>query len=335
MALCYTKGAGTWILSDIRASLHLRTGAHVSCQQDGVCAGFEKAAKSAIDYDTLLSQQDTHIQSLSGFGPDARKTLDKSKAPHYAYGATSKIVPVGNLRRRLRYAKLSYRHYIRLYVLMYFTKQGVEQSAKLLPSVPSRNKSGSEQSSTERVGPLAASRRFRTEFLQDLPTPGTGPYFDTTINNNLTALVGKTAYLNCRVKNLGNRTRCSRCQREHWITPSTEQSNSLVLPRGSMGKLDQGSNLPVMNMQTTIAISECEKNFVSWVRHRDIHLLTVGRYTYTSDQRFEAIHSPHTEDWSLRIRYPQRKDSGIYECQISTTPPIGHFVYLTVVELIQ
>jgi hypothetical protein len=67
------------------------------------------------------------------------------------------------------------------------------------------------------------------------------------------------------------------------------------------------------------------------VRHRDIHLLTVGRYTYTSDQRFEAIHSPHTEDWTLRIRYPQRKDSGIYECQISTTPPVGHPVYLTVV----
>ncbi|XP_021934398.1 zwei Ig domain protein zig-8 [Zootermopsis nevadensis] len=123
----------------------------------------------------------------------------------------------------------------------------------------------------------AGTRRFRTDFLQELPTPGTGPHFDTSVPNNLTGLVGKTAYLNCRVKNLGNRT-------------------------------------------------------VSWVRHRDIHLLTVGRYTYTSDQRFEAIHSPHTEDWTLRIRYPQRKDSGIYECQISTTPPVGHPVYLTVVE---
>ncbi|XP_073978268.1 zwei Ig domain protein zig-8-like isoform X2 [Rhodnius prolixus] len=121
------------------------------------------------------------------------------------------------------------------------------------------------------------SRRFRTEFLQELPTPGTGPSFDTSVPSNITGLVGKTAYLNCRVKNLGNKT-------------------------------------------------------VSWVRHRDIHLLTVGRYTYTSDQRFEAIHSPHTEDWTLRIRYPQRKDSGIYECQISTTPPVGHPVYLTVVE---
>uniref|UniRef100_A0A1A9ZLM4 Ig-like domain-containing protein n=1 Tax=Glossina pallidipes TaxID=7398 RepID=A0A1A9ZLM4_GLOPL len=70
---------------------------------------------------------------------------------------------------------------------------------------------------------------------------------------------------------------------------------------------------------------------VSWVRHRDIHLLTVGRYTYTSDQRFEAMHSPHAEDWTLRIRYAQRKDSGTYECQISTTPPIGHSVYLNIV----
>ncbi|XP_071449819.1 neurotrimin-like [Hetaerina americana] len=127
------------------------------------------------------------------------------------------------------------------------------------------------------VGTLYGSRRFRTEFLQELPTPGTGPYFDTSVPSNLTELVGRTAHLNCRVKNLGNRT-------------------------------------------------------VSWVRHRDIHLLTVGRYTYTSDQRFEALHSPHTEDWALRIRYPQRKDSGIYECQISTTPPIGHFVHLNVVE---
>uniref|UniRef100_A0A1A9X015 Ig-like domain-containing protein n=1 Tax=Glossina brevipalpis TaxID=37001 RepID=A0A1A9X015_9MUSC len=75
----------------------------------------------------------------------------------------------------------------------------------------------------------------------------------------------------------------------------------------------------------------CTPINVSWVRHRDIHLLTVGRYTYTSDQRFEAMHSPHAEDWTLRIRYAQRKDSGTYECQISTTPPIGHSVYLNIV----
>ncbi|XP_026670943.1 zwei Ig domain protein zig-8-like isoform X2 [Ceratina calcarata] len=71
---------------------------------------------------------------------------------------------------------------------------------------------------------------------------------------------------------------------------------------------------------------------VSWVRHRDIHLLTVGSYTYTNDQRFEAMHSPYSDTWTLKIRYAQKKDSGTYECQISTTPPIGHLVNLTVVE---
>ncbi|XP_053995348.1 zwei Ig domain protein zig-8-like isoform X1 [Hylaeus anthracinus] len=85
-------------------------------------------------------------------------------------------------------------------------------------------------------------------------------------------------------------------------------------------------------IQLVCRVKNLGNRTVSWVRHRDIHLLTVGRYTYTSDQRFEAMHTPHTEEWTLRIRYPQKKDSGIYECQISTTPPIGHPVYLTVVE---
>ncbi|KAF0771374.1 zwei Ig domain protein zig-8-like [Aphis craccivora] len=33
-----------------------------------------------------------------------------------------------------------------------------------------------------------------------------GPYFDKIASKNVTALVGHTAYLNCRVRNLGNRT---------------------------------------------------------------------------------------------------------------------------------
>lgn len=61
---------------------------------------------------------------------------------------------------------------------------------------------------------------------------------------------------------------------------------------------------------------------VSWVRHRDIHLLTVGRYTYTSDQRFKAIHHAHSEDWILQIKYPQHRDSGIYECQVMILLPL-------------
>ncbi|CRK92287.1 CLUMA_CG005851, isoform A [Clunio marinus] len=104
-----------------------------------------------------------------------------------------------------------------------------------------------------------------------------GPYFDISASKNVTALVGNTAYLNCRVRNLGNKT-------------------------------------------------------VTWIRHRDLHLLTVGKETYTQDQRFQSVHNPHNGDWSLKVLYPQQRDSGVYECQIGTSPPVGYSIVLSVVE---
>lgn len=53
---------------------------------------------------------------------------------------------------------------------------------------------------------FAGSKRFLTDFLQEFPTPGTGPYFDNTIPSNITGLVGKNVHLVCKVKNLGNKT---------------------------------------------------------------------------------------------------------------------------------
>jgi len=72
-----------------------------------------------------------------------------------------------------------------------------------------------------------------------------GPYFDYAGFRNITILVGNTAYLKCRVRNIGNKT-------------------------------------------------------VSWVRHRDIHLLTVGKVSYTSDNRFQSIHDGD-EEWILKV----------------------------------
>jgi len=103
------------------------------------------------------------------------------------------------------------------------------------------------------------------------------PTFVSRHSGNVTAILGKTALVNCRVEDIGNRT-------------------------------------------------------VSWIRHRDTHLLTVGRYTYTSDQRFRAIHKVKSEDYLLQILSVQAADAGLYECQISTTPVLNHYVYLEVVE---
>ena len=39
-----------------------------------------------------------------------------------------------------------------------------------------------------------------------LPIGRNEPYFDNLTPRNVTALVGKSAYLSCRVRNLGNKT---------------------------------------------------------------------------------------------------------------------------------
>jgi len=107
------------------------------------------------------------------------------------------------------------------------------------------------------------------------------PEFVQLHSPNVTAILGKTALLNCRVRNIGNKT-------------------------------------------------------VSWVRHgtlqHETQLLAIGRYTYMSNQRFKAIHKIRSEDYLLQILPLKASDEGVYECQISTTPVMSHYVYLSVAE---
>nr|XP_037290077.1 LOW QUALITY PROTEIN: lachesin-like [Rhipicephalus microplus] len=102
------------------------------------------------------------------------------------------------------------------------------------------------------------------------------PRFDNSTERNVTAQLGKSAFLHCKIRQLGDRT-------------------------------------------------------VSWVRQRDLHILTVGTYTYTSDQRFHSIHLEGSEDWTLEIRYTQKWDAGVYECQVSTEPKMSLNISLSVV----
>ncbi|XP_059614621.1 papilin-like isoform X1 [Phlebotomus argentipes] len=118
-----------------------------------------------------------------------------------------------------------------------------------------------------------------TERTTPMPSLGyiSPAYFDISMPRNVTALVGKSAYLSCRVRNLGNKT-------------------------------------------------------VAWVRHRDIHVLTIGTYTYTSDQRFQTTHHKDTDEWTLHIKWAQPRDAGTYECQISSVPIRSYTVTLRVVD---
>ncbi|XP_076059413.1 hemicentin-1-like [Oratosquilla oratoria] len=86
-----------------------------------------------------------------------------------------------------------------------------------------------------------------------------------------------------------------------------------------------------------VAYVTCRINYlgnrvVTWMRQRDAHILTVGLFSYTTDQRFTALHAEGSGDWVLKITSAQVRDSGIYECQVSTEPKISKPFNLTVVD---
>ena len=71
---------------------------------------------------------------------------------------------------------------------------------------------------------------------------------------------------------------------------------------------------------------------VSWIRHRDLHVLTVSSFTFTNDERFSAHRDSSTGDWVLVLRHPEPSDSGYYECSISIKPVTAISVKLEVVD---
>ncbi|KAH8263610.1 hypothetical protein KR044_011406, partial [Drosophila immigrans] len=80
---------------------------------------------------------------------------------------------------------------------------------------------------------------------------------------------------------------------------------------------------------------------VSWIRKRDLHILTVGTATYTSDKRFQACssflyavtESKDAREWTLHVKSPLAKDSGIYECQVNTEPKMSMAFQLNIIEI--
>jgi neurotrimin len=56
---------------------------------------------------------------------------------------------------------------------------------------------------------------------------------------------------------------------------------------------------------------------VSWVRRRDWHILTADSKVYSRDERIRVTSVDSTENtWTLLIKYIQKDDEGIYDCQV-------------------
>jgi len=69
---------------------------------------------------------------------------------------------------------------------------------------------------------------------------------------------------------------------------------------------------------------------VSWMRHKDLHILSVGRLMYSSDNRYEIVHRENTNEFQLHIHHLKSTDEGVYECQVSTKPITAFYINLKV-----
>ncbi|KAG5682155.1 hypothetical protein PVAND_011527 [Polypedilum vanderplanki] len=70
---------------------------------------------------------------------------------------------------------------------------------------------------------------------------------------------------------------------------------------------------------------------ISWIRKRDLAILTSNTFVYTTDTRFSVIHITDTNNWDLRIKPVNERDQGLYECQINTEPKINFPIFLEVI----
>ncbi|XP_064103361.1 uncharacterized protein LOC135213310 [Macrobrachium nipponense] len=74
---------------------------------------------------------------------------------------------------------------------------------------------------------------------------------------------------------------------------------------------------------------------VTWLRRRDLHILTAGHHTYSADQRFQVVHAEGSDEWTLVVRYAQLRDAGVYECQVNTNMKLSRPVTLKVYDSTQ
>lgn len=106
---------------------------------------------------------------------------------------------------------------------------------------------------------------------------------------------------------------------------------AIVGPSFSPGQPDLVITSVGQTSYLTCRVRQLGDRKVSWIRKRDLHILTFGQLSYTNDARFSVVKSAGGDTWTLRIRSTQLRDAGMYECQVSSEPKISRAVRLKVV----
>jgi len=108
----------------------------------------------------------------------------------------------------------------------------------------------------------------------------------------------------------------------------TIEPEFLAVPVESSVGLDATAYLPCR-------VKNLGKDYtVSWIRAKDLTVLSVGESTFSSDWRISVVkvNRPRlsASDWTLVISNATKDDAGFYECQVNTDPKLNKKNYLEV-----
>jgi len=127
------------------------------------------------------------------------------------------------------------------------------------------------------------------------------------------------------------------------VTPGTPDTTGSKLgsevPNLGQPQFDNNTTVAVFAPRGGTATIECHVSnlgdrAVSWIRKRDLHILTIGSITYTADRRFTSVQNEDSTVWQLTIEPTLHTDSGMYECQISTEPKISKLHILNITDAV-
>ena len=68
-------------------------------------------------------------------------------------------------------------------------------------------------------------------------------------------------------------------------------------------------------------VSSLAHHTVSWIRQKDLQILSVGSLKVSGDSRVKVFWNQRQGDHVLSIQRTREGDQGLYGCQINTSPP--------------
>ncbi|KAG0728526.1 hypothetical protein GWK47_032319 [Chionoecetes opilio] len=114
-----------------------------------------------------------------------------------------------------------------------------------------------------------------------------------------------------------------------------QDDSTLGPPPGPSFDRNLPRNITMQKGQTAVLscrVFNVNDKSVSWIRQDNLHILTVDKYKYSTDQRVSVVFNEPNLEWVLRIKSVATADAGTYECQVSTKPILSFVVNMRVVD---